>query len=249
MHKKLAVLYAFFLILWEIPCAAQGIDSLLSIADSLYNENQYNQSAHLYREACGLDSNRFEPFWKLGRSLNFEGETAPRDSQLAIFLEAGEAEKQALKLRKADADAHFQLARALGKIALFKGVFKSASLARQVRKECLRALELDSLHDGAWHILGRWNREVGKKPKIVRIPMGLGEANKKDAIVFMKKAVELRPDYINHHLELGITYMTYDDDRAARAEFEKCLELKSQRPLDEKYKDDAKKYLAELNKK
>ena len=79
--------------------------------------------------------------------------------------------------------------------------------------------------------------------------MGLGAANKKDARAFMKRAIELNPDYVNHHLEMGITYMTYKDHEAAADEFEKCLQLESQRPLDEKYKEEAKKYLAELIKK
>ena len=80
---------------------------------------------------------------------------------------------------------------------------------------------------------------------MLRIPMGLGAANKKDALAFMKKAVELNPEYINHRLEMGITYLKYKDREAAGREFEKCLELPSQRPLDEKYKEEAQKYLAQ----
>jgi tetratricopeptide (TPR) repeat protein len=232
-----------------LPCAAQEIDNLLARGDSLYELHDYEQSGRHYRRAGDLDSSRFEPFWKLGRSLNLKGETASKDSQLVIYEEARDSEKHALGLDEGHADAHFQLARALGKIALFKGIFKSASLAKQVRAECLRALEIDSLHDGAWHILGRWHREVGKKTKILRIPMGLGAANKKDALAFMKKAVSLKPDYINHRLEMGLTFLRFGDDDAARLEFEACLELPSQRPLDEKYKEEAKKYLAEMDRK
>lgn len=231
------------------PGGAQTTEYLITTGDSLYNQNQYRESIVSYTKACELDSTSFEPFWKLGRSLNLLGEDAPRDSQLAIFELARDAEKHALALNESDADVHFQLARALGKIALFKGIFKSAGLAKEVRRECLRALELDSLHDGAWHILGRWNREVGKKPRILRVPMGLGAANKKDALAFMKKAVELRPEFIHHHLELGITYMTYDQDDSAKAEFEKSLALPSQRPLDDKYKKEAEKLLTDLKGK
>jgi tetratricopeptide (TPR) repeat protein len=238
-----------FVLIGETSAGAQTPDVSLALSDSLYDLYDYSRSVVYYREACSLDSNRFESFWKLGRSLNLLGETTPKDSQLAIFEEARDAEKRAIELNEVDADAHFQLARALGKIALFKGIFKSASLAKQVRREAQRALQLDSLHDGAWHILGRWHREVGKKPKILRLPMGLGAANKKDALSFMKKAVSLNPEYINHHLEMGLTYLRCKDKDAARMEFEKALELPSQRPLDEKYKSDAKKYLAEMDQK
>lgn len=231
------------------PSLAQGVDELIAAGDSLFELHRYPESIPFYRQACALDSNLNEPFWKLGRSLNLQGETAPEDSQLAIFEQAREAEERAVELDETEAEPHFQLARALGKIALFKGIFKSAGLAKKVRKEAQRAIEIDSLHDGAWHILGRWHREVSKKPKILRIPMGLGAANKEDAISFMKKAVELNPEFIHHHLEMGITYLRYKDREAARAEFRRCLELPSKRPLDEKYKAEAEKYLAELDQK
>lgn len=248
MFRLICLLIPFVLMAGK-SAGAQSPEGDLALGDSLYNLNDYGRSMSYYRQACSLDSNRFESFWKLGRSLNLLGETTPKDSQLAIYEEARDVEMRALELNGADADAHFQLARAQGKIALFKGIFKSASLAKQVRKEAERALELDSLHDGAWHILGRWHREVGKKTKILRIPMGLGAANKKDALAFMKRAVELNPEYVNHHLEMGITYLRLKDKDAARIEFERALELPSQRPLDEKYKSEAKKYLAEMDRK
>ena len=246
---RLRCLLILFVLLGGSSAAEQRPEGSLALGDSLYDLHDYGGSISYYREACTLDSNRFESFWKLGRSLNLLGETTPEDSQLAIYEEARDVEKRALKLNETDADAYFQLARALGKIALFKGIFKSASLAKQVRREARRALELDSLHDGAWHILGRWHREVGKKHTILRLPMGLGAANKKDALSFMKKAVALNPEYINHRLEMGITYLRCKDKDAARMEFEKALELPSQRPLDEKYKSEAKKYLAEMDQK
>jgi tetratricopeptide (TPR) repeat protein len=248
MYRLLSLSISLILVA-GIPAGGQTPEEIVALGDSLYDLYDYHGSISYYRQACSLDSNRFESFWKLGRSLNLKGETTPKDSQLAVFEEARDAEKRALELNEADADAHFQLARALGKIALFKGIFKSASLAKQVRKEADRALQLDSLHDGAWHILGRWHREVGKKPKILRIPMGLGAANKGDALSFMKKAVELNPEYVNHHLEMGITYLRFKDKDRARMEFERTMELPSQRPLDEKYKSEAEKYLAEMDRK
>lgn len=223
--------------------------SLLATGDSLFALYDYTGSAALYQKACRADSQNFEAFWKAGRSLNFAGELAPKDSQLAIFEQARRLEERALSLDNSSADAHFQLARAIGKVALFKGIFNSVGLAKQVKREADRTLAIDSLHDGAWHILGRWHREVGKKSKIFRGPLGLGEANKKDAVDFMERAVKLKPALINHHLEMGITYYEYEKRDLARAEFEQCLSLPAQGPLDGKYKEEAKKHLARMDKK
>jgi tetratricopeptide (TPR) repeat protein len=226
-----------------------NINALLSSGDSLYRCFDYRGSAEYFRKAADLDSNSFNASWKLSRSLNFVGELAPEDSQLAVFESAAIAARHAIALDNESADAHFQLARALGKIALFKGVLKSVGLAKQVKTEAEKTLAIDSLHDGAWHILGRWNREVGKTPRLIRGPLGLGAANKEDAIAFMKKAIALRPAYINHHLEMGITFQEYDKKDLAREEFEICLALSPDGPLDNLYKEEARKHLAKIEGK
>ncbi len=241
----------FLALFLSIPGTLQArpVDSLLAAGDSAFALYDYSGSAELYRQAAQADSQSFDAFWKLGRSLNFLGELVPKDSQMVVFEEAAAAERAAIKLDDNSADAHFQLARALGEIALFKGVFKSIGLAKQVKAEAEKALALDSLHDGAWHIMGRWNREVGKKPKIFRAPMGLGSANKRDAIAFMQKAEALNPGLIDHHLEMGITYEEYGMKDKAREEFNQCLTLPGRGPLDKKYKAEAEKYLAGMDKK
>ncbi|UCC78737.1 MAG: hypothetical protein JSW64_10695 [Candidatus Zixiibacteriota bacterium] len=243
---KITAIYLILFTVCTVAVSGQTADDFIISGDSLYELYDYGGSIEMYRSACLLDSGSFEAYWKLGRSLNLKGETAERDSQLAIFEEARDVQKHALSIDEDHADAHFQLARALGKIALFKGVFKSTSLAKQVKDECRRALEIDSLHDGAWHILGRWHREVGKKPKILRIPMGLGGANKEDALAFMRKALEINPENINHRLEMGNTYRRFKMLDLARSEYQRCLELVAAGPLDEKYQAEAKKSLDEM---
>jgi tetratricopeptide (TPR) repeat protein len=222
---------------------------LITEGDSLFSHYDYSGSIAFYSQAAMADSLSFDAFWKLGRSRNILGELVPKDSQLTIFENARDAERNALKINDRNADAHFQLARAIGKIALFKGIFNSIGLAKQVKQEAERALSLDSLHDGAWHILGRWNREVGKKPKLFRVPLGLGAANKNDAVDFMQRAILLNPKLIHHHLEMGITYQEFGKKELAREEYNKCLTLPGQGPLDDKYKGEAKKYLAVMDEK
>ena len=41
-------------------------------------------------------------------------------------------------------------------------------LARVIRDEALRATELNSQHDGALHVLGRWNAEIQRLPGITK---------------------------------------------------------------------------------
>jgi len=66
---------------------------------------------------------------------------------------------------------------------------------------------------------------------------------------YLDKAVELRPDYISHHLELGKTYISIDKYPEARNQLFTAILLKVQRPIDERYIEEAKKLLKEIEGK
>lgn len=224
-------------------------NTIAADCDSLYTANNYVVAIDCYEELIGTDSLSADSYWKLARTLNLQAELEPKDRQLDMYERAAAASRRCLKIDSMLAEGHFQLARALGKIALFKGVFKSASLAKQVKKEAEKCLELDPRHDGAMHLLGRWHREVAQKPKFLRAPMGLGEADKKKGLEFFEKALSLNPTSINHHLEYGISLLDLDMADKARLHFERCLQLEPTRPNDYRYQDSAKEYLAKLGRK
>jgi tetratricopeptide (TPR) repeat protein len=215
--------------------------------DSLLDSYQYLAAINYFDSVSRADSSSCEASWKLAMSLNLFAELVPKDDQLAYYERGEAAARHAIELDSTEAEGHFQLARSLGKIALFKGVFKSIGLAKQVKKEAEITLELNPNHDGAYHILGRWNREVAQKPKFLRAPMGLGSANKDVGLEMFQKAIELRPNFIHHHLEYGISLLDKKRKDEARKQFQICLELEPHGPLDAKYQKEAKEYLAQLD--
>jgi tetratricopeptide (TPR) repeat protein len=243
--------FVFFALIL-IPFAslfASPVTEAISLGDSLYEANDYPGSISAYQKGLAIDSLSPEVNWKLARSLNIQAELEPKDKQLAIYERAAIISQRCISGDSLLAEGHFQLARAQGRVALFKGVFKSVSLAKQVKREADKTLVLDPKHDGAYHILGRWHREVAQKPKFLRSAIGLGEADKKKGLECFRKAIELNPNYINHHLEYGISLMDSDQKDQAKAQFELCQTLPASRPLDLKYQNEAKEYLARLNQK
>jgi hypothetical protein len=68
-----------------------------------------------------------------------------------------------------------------------------------------------------------------------------------DRELIIKKIVELKPNYINHHLELGITYEMMDMEEEARKEFQTCLDLPNSDSGDAKHKKDAQERLEDLD--
>lgn len=237
------------LLLFALPLAAQDKENLDSRGDSLLAAYDYYGAAEIFEQAIKADSTDEQAYWKLASSLNQYAELQPREEQLAYFERAEKASERAIQLDSLDAEPHYQLARAVGKIALFKGVFKSAGLAKQVKKEAEMAIALDSTLDGAYHIMGRWHREVAQKPKFVRAPLGLGAADKRKGLEFFVKAIELKPGNVHHRLEYAISLLDLDYKKEARQQFEICVDLPAHGPLDFKYQKEAKEYLAKLDEK
>lgn len=213
--------------------------------DSLLTLYQYEAAAAYFDSVALADSNSSDAHWKLAKCLNYFAELQPRDKQLEIYEKAAQAADKVIGLDSLEAEGYFQLARSSGKIALFKGVFKSVGLAKKVKRLAERTLELKPDHDGAYHILGRWHREVAQKPKFIRVPLGLGEADKDKGLPLLVKAIELNPNFIHHRLEYGISLLDLKYKEEAKKQFEICVGLPAYSPLDSLYQKEAKDYLAQ----
>ena len=244
--RQLTIFYLTILLLAPIGVTSSDSDILIDSGDSLFEIYEYENSITYYNQSLASDSTSAETYWKLAGSLNLLAELQPEENQLELYEKAAEAAEKAVALDSLQPEGHFQLAWAIGKIALFKGVFKSIGLAKRVKKEAEIALELNPNHDGAYHILGRWHREVSKKSKIFRVPLGLGEADKEKGLPLLGKAVEIEPGKVNHRLEYAISLLDSGYEKQAKEQFEYCLDLTASGPLDIKYQKQAKEYLANL---
>ncbi len=111
MRKIIIALGLCCFLVFAGSASSQTAAEYISQGDSLYALFDYVGSAELYEQACVLDSANNDPFWKLARSVNLMGETAPKDSQEAIFEKGRGAAEHAISLDENNAESHFQLAR------------------------------------------------------------------------------------------------------------------------------------------
>jgi len=125
-------------------------------------------------------------------------------------------------------------------------------MSKEIKKEADLAIKYNQNNDIAYHVLGRWNRKIANLSFIEKgfadlflggVPQG---ATNDEAIRNFKKAIEINPTYINHYLELGITYEMMDNDRQAIEAFKKCLDLELSSAKDKEHKDIAKEHLDDL---
>jgi tetratricopeptide (TPR) repeat protein len=210
-----------------------------------------------YQTAIGLDSVNAEALWKaageavdLGEAAGFAHQDKQRDS---LYKLGEQYATRAVQANPGSAVAHFTLAKALGRAALALGSRERVKYAKRVREEALASLKLDSLDDGAWHVMGVWNAEIMRLNTFTRFfaktLLGggvLGEASWNNAKRDLEHAATLQPTRIVHHLDLAQVYVDVDDKARAREQYHLVLSLPATEYNDTNYKHEAEQALAKL---
>lgn len=207
---------------------AQSPADHVAIGDSIYAQFKPDEALPHYLAAIGADSSNYEALWKAARSEVDLAEAERNESRRDQLSRASESlARRAIRVNPQDAEAHFHLARALGRRALGMGVRDRIKFATEVRAEALEALRLNPNHPGGLHVMGVWNAEVMRLNGVSRFfaknVLGgrvFGEASWDRAVSYMERAVAVDPDRIVHHLDLGKIYADVGDKAKARAQFE-----------------------------
>jgi tetratricopeptide (TPR) repeat protein len=207
---------------------AQTASERIAQGDRAYADLQAKAALDQYRLALSIEPKNYEALCKASRvevdlAEGMEG-GAMHDSLQANAQRHAEA---AIAVNSRNAEGHFALARALGRKALSLGTMDRIRYAKRIRLEALEALRYDSLHAGAWHVMGSWNAEVmrvnGLERAFAKRFLGaqmFAEASWESAQRFMEKAVKIDPDQLVHHLDLGSIYADRGDKAAAREQFQ-----------------------------
>lgn len=159
--------------------------------------------------------------------------------------------QEALSADSTSAWAHLAVAMAEGRVALNVGTQERIERSRAVKHHAERAIDLDSTLAGAYHIRGRWHREVANLGFLQRALLrtvygGLPDASYEQAVRDFQRAIDLEKRTF-HHLELGKTYIQMGRTDAARRELKTCLQLSGTDPFAPEYKQEARRLLDELD--
>jgi tetratricopeptide (TPR) repeat protein len=221
------------LALATIACAsrvsfAQDQRALLARGDSLYDARNASAALVTYESVIASDPASYEALWKAARSAIDIGEfDRDIDHRTQLYERARDFATRAVRANGTDAEGHFQLSRAVGKVALVAGVRDKVRLAEAVRIHALDALARKPNHDGALHVIGVWNAEIrrlnGFQRMMAKTFMGgqvLGEASWDAAVSYMQRSVAADPTRIVHRLDLGKIYIEVGKKQLAREQFE-----------------------------
>ena len=229
---------------------SNSIEKLISEGD-LYSEKKFDnwKALEKYLEAYKLDPNNYEVLWKLSKVYVDIGEHSTKERQLEFYEKAKEFAEKAISVNPNGSMGYTRRAIALGRIALFKGVWKSIGIAKQVRADCEKAIKLDPNNSIAYYVLARTHAKLSEKPKLFRIPLGLAWANYETAIKYFEKAISLRPDFIMYRLDAAKTYIELEEYDKARKHLEKIFELPTLDEDDPKFRKEARELLNKIKGK
>jgi FimV-like protein len=216
------------LILLVNAAGAQTPAEHIALGDSIYARFKPDAALPHYIAAIGADSSNYEALWKAARSEIDLAEAERDEARRDRYSKSGEAlSRRAIRVNGQDAEAHFHLARALGRRALSVGVRDRIKFATEVRAEALEALKYNPTHPGALHVMGVWNAEVmrinGVSRFLAKNVLGgrvFGEASWDNAVSYMERAVAVDPDRIVHRLDLAKIYADLGNKAKARSQLE-----------------------------
>ena len=237
---------AALLLAAAVPLPAQTVAEHLAMGDSLRRTLQSEPALRHYQEALALEPGSYEASWKAAREIadvakQLLGDSLKtrRDSLYSLGRTYADA---ALKADSTDANGHFALALVLGRLSRTRGGKERVRFARIIYDEAARAVQLDSTHDAAWHILGAWNAEVRRLSGFTRffakMLFGAGfmsRATWAEAVKDLERAVTLNPQHVYHRLELAGVYLDVGETAKATEQLQALAGLPVGDPMDPYY--------------
>ena len=226
--------------------ARADIGEQIAAGDAALRRFELDSAVAAYQQAHKIASDNYEASWKLARALCDKATlTTDRAEQKKHCLEAEKLAREAVRLAPNDSKGHTYLAIAVGKLALYEGGKRKVELSNEVKSEAEKAIALNPKEDLAYHVLGIWNREMAELNWMLRtfaelLYGKLPSASLADAISDLRRAAELAPDVVPHHVELGITLKAARQYPEAKEQFEKALSLPKSWVTDDYYKELAK---------
>ena len=232
---------------------AGSAGDLVLKGDAAYKKFDNKAALKYYSKALETEPKNYEAAWKSARAYVDVGEKLSDTKERRSYYEKGyECAQKAVAINPNGSKGHLFLSIAIGRVALDAGAKERVKLSKEVKSEVDKALAIDPKDDVAWHVLGRWHRRLSSLSWIEKnfANMFLGgvpkEASMENGVDCFKKAIQLNPSHINHHLELAITYEKMGKKDLAVAAYSKVLELPIKDADDEDHKKEAEERLKKM---
>jgi tetratricopeptide (TPR) repeat protein len=204
------------------PLFSQSAEELIAQGDELYNEMKDMATAKealaKYREAMNKLDNKYEAYWRIARMHYFIGEhTEKKKDKKTIFSQGIYYATKAVESEPEKPDGHYWLGVNNGKYGETRGVLKSLSLVKPIKRSMNKVIELDRSYEdgGADRVLGR---------VFFKVP-GIAGGSKDKSLEHLLKSKELGPEDALTRIYLAETLLKHKRVDEAREELEYVLNM------------------------
>jgi len=243
-------------LLWLVPIAAAQANpeilELLKQGDAYDAKLDNEHALAAYRQAESLGATDATTLTRIARQYALlMNDTPSDDKQRELGEQALAYSKRAVATDARNAKAQLSVAICYGRLVRFQGARNKVEYSRLIKEYADRSLQLDPTDSYAYHVLGAWNYELAQMGGFTRtfVKMVYGAippASNEEAERLFRKAVELAPERVSHHVELGRTYAAMGRKDEARTELRKGLGLPNREKDDPESKRRASETLGSL---
>lgn len=235
MNLKVIRLIVYLNLLAQ-PVIGQNREELYRIATDLQQNHKFTESTAIFKALLKNDSNNVDLLNKVSFLLAYpvyEGKSEAEKEKK--YAEANYLATKAYRLNPRNAESHYHMALALGRMSEYASTKVKISYARQIRVSCEKAISLNPALPGPYHILARWHREVAGFNIFERAMIatffggGLEGGTYEDALKNFKISLKLDPTNSVHYYEIALTYYDRDignDRQLAKDWLKKTLSMK-----------------------
>ncbi len=240
-----------------LPPEPPALDSLALRVQTLFQQGRQRESLDLLQPHLGKADSDYLPLVLAARAALALGYADPApDSARAWLGRAISYGEEAQSVFPAGEDARYVTLAAKGRLALISSPIQEARLGREVEREALALLAMDSTYAGADNALGRVYLEIARLSWVERLMarpwLGggiIGRASWRAAEYHLRRAIELEPGRNFYHLDLGRLLLDRDRLAEARGELEQALTVPLETPQQQGFRSEARALLGEIDRR
>jgi tetratricopeptide (TPR) repeat protein len=231
---------------------AQTAEELLKQGDAHAAKLESKAALKCFLEAEKQQPDNADVLVRIARQYrHVMSETSSESEKLKLGTAAVNYGKRAAALGPKNSDAQLSCAISYGKLIPLMSKKEQVASSKLIKDGAEKALKLNSQNDLAWHILGRWHRNVASMGTVTRalasmIYEKLPSASIEESVQCLEKAVKLNPNRVMNCIELGRTYAQVGRNAEAVRYIQKGLALPSEDKDDAAIKAEGRETLASI---
>lgn len=210
------------------------------------------QALALYSQAEKVQPNDPDLMVKIARQYrHLMADAKSKSEKLRLGRLALDYGNRAAAAGPNNSDAQLSSAISYGKMLTLLDSGEQVRSSKVIKLQAEKAIKLNPRNDLAWHIMGRWHRNVAgisgvKRTLAAIVYEKLPEGSNKQAIECLEKAIQINPHRVIHYIELGRTHAQMGNTGEARRYLAHGLKMPSTEKDDEEAKVMGRATLAEL---